>query len=302
MPIKEISRTHFGFKADLFQEWVLHIEGDFDLNESLGDSYSRLTDAYIGWNPEHYLKLKILKQSAGFTLDGATSSKRLLTMQRNNLTNNLWFTSEYFTGLTARGTVDEVWNYQAGLFSSDGSDGLSRFDTSYFTLLSLSRRLAEIPELSDSLIRLDYVYNNEDVNATTRDFSNVLSLVTVWNFDRWGVRTDLSAGKGYAGQSDVWGAVVMPYYDFNRHIQVILRYTYVRSADNNGVRLSRYEDRIVDGGGNEYNELYAGVNIYFYDHKLKWQTGLKYASMKDDANDGGEYRGWELSTGLRVYW
>jgi phosphate-selective porin OprO/OprP len=81
-----------------------------------------------------------------------------------------------------------------------------------------------------------------------------------------------------------------------------LRYTYVSSAGDNGVRLTRYADRMVNGRGNEYNEIYAGLNVYFYGQKLKWQTGLEYASMEDDANDGGEYRGWGLSTGLRMYW
>jgi phosphate-selective porin OprO/OprP len=295
-------RFRFGFKADLFREWVVHLEGDYDLNESLGEVYSRLTDAYIGWNPNEYLKLKLFKQSAGFTLDGATSSKRLLTLERNNLSNNLWFTTEYFTGLTARGSFDKAWAYQAGVFSSDPNDELSHFDAGYFVLLSLSRRLVEIPELSKSSIRLDYVYNSEDANAATRDFSNVLSLVTTWDFEPWGVRTDLSTGTGYGGQSDVWGVVVMPYYDFNRHIQAVLRYTYVSSAENNGVRLTRYANRVVTGRGDEYNEFYAGVNVYFYGHKLKWQSGVEYASMDDDANDGGEYEGWQLITGLRLYW
>ena len=114
--------------------------------------------------------------------------------------------------------------------------------------------------------------------------------------------TDLSAGKGYGEQSDVWGLVLMPFYDFNPRIQVVLRYTYLSSADNNGLRLPRYEDRIVDGKGNECNEFYAGLNVYFYGHKFKWQTGFECASMKDDAEDGGEHKGWGLSTGLRLYW
>jgi len=155
---------------------------------------------------------------------------------------------------------------------------------------------------NNGLIRVDYVYNDEDINADTRDFSQVLSLVTEWQAGPWGLRTDLSAGKGYAQQSDVWGVVLLPYYDFNPRIQTVLRYTYVGSADDNGVRLPRYEDEIVDGRGNEYNEIYAGLNVYFYGHKLKWQTGLEYAAMKDDANDGGEFKGWGLSTGLRLYW
>lgn len=295
-------RFRFGFKSELFRNWLLHLEGDFDLNDSIGDSYNRLTDAYIGWTSGKNLSFKILKQSAGFTLDGATSSKRLLTMQRNNLTNNLWFTREYFTGISARGVFDQSWSYKVGVFSSDGSDELSKFDASYFTLLSLGYQVRNMLQQSSGLIRVDYVYNDEDSDAATRDFSQVLSLVSKWEAGSWGLQTDLSAGKGHAGQSDVWGVVLMPYYTFNPRIQAVLRYTYISSADDNGVRLSRYEDRVVIGRGDEYNEIYAGLNVYFYGQKLMWQTGLEYASMKDDASDGGRYEGWGLSTGLRLYW
>jgi len=295
-------RFRFGFKSDLFLEWVLHIEGDFDLNEPLGDSYTRLSDAYIDWTPRKNLDLKVLKQSAGFTLDGATSSKKLLTLQRNNLTNNLWFTSEYFTGITAKGKIDESWSYKVGLFSSDGNDELSRFEASYFTLLSLGYGFTKSPKLDHGQIRIDYVYNEEDINADTRDFSQVLSLVTKWETGPWGLWTDLSAGKGYTEQSDVWGVVLMPFYDFNPYIQVVMRYTYLNSADDNGLRLPRYEGKITDGRGNEYSEIYTGLNVFFYGHKFKWQTGLEYASMRDGADDEGEYAGWGVNTGLRLYW
>jgi len=295
-------RFRFGFTADVFQDWEVKVEADFDLNESLGDAYARLTDAYVAWTPGEYLKLKLLKQSAGFTLDGATSSKKLLTMQRNNLTNNLWFTNEYFTGIDAKGMIDQRWRYRAGIYSSDGSPELSHFDASWFTLLSLGYQFAGMPESDSGTIRFDYVYNDEDPDAATRDFSQVLSLVTQWKIGPWGLRTDLAGGTGYAGQSDVWGVVLMPSFDFSPRIQTVLRYTYLSSAGDNGLRLARYANRIVQGRGNEYNEIYAGLNVFFYGHKLKWQTGLEYDSMRDDANDGGEYSGWGLSTGLRVSW
>jgi phosphate-selective porin OprO/OprP len=70
-------RFRFGFKAAFSRKWVLHVEGDWNLNEDFEDSYGRLTDAYIGWKPGGQWDAKILKQSAGFTLDGATSSKKL---------------------------------------------------------------------------------------------------------------------------------------------------------------------------------------------------------------------------------
>ena len=295
-------RFRFGFKANLLQQWVLHLEGDFDLNESIGNTYTRLTDAYVGWNPKTNLTFKILKQSAGFTLDGATSSKKLLTLQRNDLTNNLWFTREYFTGFTAKGKVKERLSYNIGVFSSDGSDELSRFEASFFTLLSLGYGFTGLPGLDSGMIRLDYVYNDEDINAATRDFSHVLSLITKWESGPVSLWTDLSGGKGYGEQSDVWGLVLMPFYDFNQYFQAVLRYTYLESAGENGLRLPRYQSRITDGRGEEFNEFYAGLNVYFYDHKLKWQTGVDYAAMRDSAVDGGEYKGWGINTGLRIYW
>jgi phosphate-selective porin OprO/OprP len=42
--------------------------------------------------------------------------------------------------------------------------------------------------------------------------------------------------------------------------------------------------------------------VFFYGHKLKWQTGLQYTRMDDEADDGGEYDGWGITTGLRIYW
>jgi len=169
-------------------------------------------------------------------------------------------------------------------------------------LLSLGYGFTKSPKLDHGQIRIDYVYNEEDINADTRDFSQVLSLVTKWETGPWGLWTDLSAGKGYTEQSDVWGVVLMPFYDFNPYIQVVMRYTYLNSADDNGLRLPRYEGKITDGRGNEYSEIYTGLNVFFYGHKFKWQTGLEYASMRDGADDEGEYTGWGVNTGLRLYW
>ena len=80
------------------------------------------------------------------------------------------------------------------------------------------------------------------------------------------------------------------------------RYTFVRSIDENGVRLPRYENQFVSGRGDEFQEIYLGLNWYLYGHKLKLQTGVDYAHMADRANDGGAYNGWQWTTGLRLYW
>ncbi len=295
-------RFRFGFTARFSNDWAAQLEGDFDLNASAGDSYQRLTDAYVSWEPSPALEAKFLKQSAGFTLDGATSSKNLLALERSNLTDNLWFTAEYFSGATLAGTLDQHWTYKAGVFSTDDDDGVGSFDASYFTLTRLAYNLAGDLGLKNAEITLDFVYQQEDADNNTPDFSNVVSLNSKWEDGRWGLWTDTAAGRGYADQRDVWGASLMPFYNASERLQLVLRYTYLRGDGKNALRLGRYNKDIVSGRGDRYNEMYAGLNLYFYSHKLKWQTGIQYTDMSDRANDGGASRGWGLTTGLRLYW
>jgi phosphate-selective porin OprO/OprP len=108
--------------------------------------------------------------------------------------------------------------------------------------------------------------------------------------------------SGYFGQPDIWGFVVMPFYDLNERAEVVARYTYVKSDGDNGVRIARYENSIVEGLGDRYTEVYLGLNYYWYGHKLKLQSGVQYLEMRDRANDGGAYSGWSWTTGLRVSW
>lgn len=295
-------RFRFGFKSKLANNWMMQLEADFDLNESAGDWYNRLTDAYVGWKPGAHLDLRILKHSAGFTLDGATSSKELLTLQRSNLTNNLWFTTEYFTGISAKGTSRNGLKYRAGVFSASGDPEISLSEGGVFLLTSLGYDWGGALELDKAEWRLDYVHNQEDEENATRDFSDVVSLVGKFEKGRWGLWTDLAAGKGYFDQPDIWGLSLMPFYNTSAKTQLVFRYTYLSSDGDNGLRLSRYQDRVTEGRGDEYNEFYFGFNVFFYGHKLKWQNELQYATMDDASSDGGEYDGWGFSTGLRISW
>ncbi|MFV8816921.1 porin [Haliea sp. E17] len=295
-------RFRFGFKSGLARNLVVHIEGDFDLNEPVGDWYTRLTEAYVGWKPNGAFDLKVLKHSAGFTLDGATSSKRLLTLQRNNLTNNLWFTEEYFTGVSAAGQVNGKLQYRAGVFSGDGEPEVGVSEGGIFYLASIGFDWAGTLAVDEALVRFDYVSNQAHRDSNTREFSDALSLSSQWQANRLGLRTDLGWGKGYFEQSDIWGFVVMPFYDLDERWQILARYTCLSSADDNGLRLGRYENAIVSGRGDEYTEYYLGLNLFFYGQKFKWQTGLQYTEMEDAADDGGDYRGWGLTSGIRIYW
>ena len=114
---------------------------------------------------------------------------------------------------------------------------------------------------------------------------------------KWGLRTDVSKTAGYLGQPDILGLMVMPYYNATAKLQFVYRYTFLDSDGPNGLALATYENRVVRGSGDRYTESYVGVNYFFYGHRLKLQSGVQFADMRDSANDGGAYSRHVLDDG-----
>jgi phosphate-selective porin OprO/OprP len=295
-----VRRWRMGFKAKLLQRLDVHVEADLDAQDPR-PLYNRLTDAYLAWTFTEAFKLTVGKHSAKFTQDGATSSNALITIDRSNVANNFWFPTEYISGVSLSGKVGE-WQYNTGYFSGGTeSPEFGNFDAGYFWLGSVGYNFGKALGVKKALLRADYVYNDPNPESdATRSFEQIGSLAFQLDAGKWGVSADVTAGQGFGRQSDAFGAAFMPWFNVTDKLQVVGRYTYVASDENNGVRFNRYENVMTSGRGNEYNELYAGLNYYLYGHKLKVQTGLTYAWMTDDANDGGRYEGWTWTTGLRV--
>ena len=97
-------RFRFGFKATLFGDIALHSEADLGLENQVDLSTMILTDTYISWSTENGMKFKLGKQSAPFTLDGSTSSKKLHTLERSKIAGNIWFGQEYFPRISVSGS------------------------------------------------------------------------------------------------------------------------------------------------------------------------------------------------------
>jgi len=293
-------RARAGFKAKIFNRITVHAEMEMDF-ENHDPIYNRLTDANISWNANENWTITVGKQSAGFTLDGATSSKKLIAIERNKVSGHLWFGNEYFTGVTVSGETGN-WVHNYGIFSNDAGPEFSEVgNEEYFVLISAGYDFGSSLNVDHALVRVDYVNNRETEHPGTASVENVLSLVGQYDngsFHLWG---DLSWGDTFGG-NEITGLSLMPFYDVNETVQLVAKYTYVTSSDSNGLRLSRYERNIVGGRGDELEELYFGVNLYFYDHYLKWQNGIQFTNMEDDANDGGEYSGYGFTSALRISW
>jgi phosphate-selective porin OprO/OprP len=297
-----VRRMRLGSRVTLFRSFLLHVEADFNPQEH-DPFYVRLTDAYLQWSKSGRLALSIGKQSVPFTMDGATSSKELIAVDRSNLTNNMWFPEEYMPGVSVSGK-QAPWSYRAGVYTAGAENReFGEFNGGVFTLGIVGYDFAKSLGVKEALLTGNYVYQPPDQdNSFTRSLEHVGSLNLKLEAQKWGLRTDVSAASGYLGQSDLWGLMVMPFFNVTDKLQLVGRYTFVESEDPNGVRLATYESRVVDGRGDLYNELYVGANYYFYGHKLKLQTGLQFGDMEDVAHDGGAYSGTSWTTGIRVGW
>jgi phosphate-selective porin OprO/OprP len=293
-------RFRVGFKASLFEGLTLHSEADMNLNDP-APLYKKLTDSNLAWVSPGGMTIKVGRQSAPFTLDGATSSKKLYTLERSKISGNLGFPKEYFPGITFSGKRNN-WEYLAGLFSSDhGPEFGEAFDYGRFALFSIGYNFKENLGMDNALIRLDYVNQEQDLTNKTPDHKNVASLVAKFEKGDFHLWTDLSLSDGFGSQNDLIGIQLMPFYDITDRTQVVFRYTYLKSSGGDSIRLSKYEKGLFGIKGNEAGEMFLGINHYLYGHKLKWQNGIQYTEMDRESGSEG-YDGWGFTSGIRISW
>lgn len=297
-------RLRIGPRITLFRRFTLHSEVELDPYTQQNDPfYVRFTDFYVMWTKSPHVVLTVGRQSAPFTLDGATSSRELLTIDRSNLANNIWFPQEYLPGVSLSGRR-APWVYRAGVYSAGAaSREFGEFSGGAVMLGVLGYDFAPKLGVREALLTGNYVYQNPDRDNTfTRQLEHIGSINFRFEQTKWGARADVSKSSGYLGQSDMSAFQVTPFVNVTPKVQVVGRYTFIESADPRGVRLASYESRVVAGRGDEYNELYLGANYYIYGHRLKLQSGVQWADMKDRTDSGGAYSGVALTTGLRVGW
>ena len=299
-----VRRLRIGPRITLFKRFTLHSEVELDPHQRDRDRfYTRFTDFYVQWTKNPQLAITVGKQSAPFTLDGATSSRELITIDRSNLANNIWFPQEYLPGVSVSGRR-APWVYRAGIYSSgEANREFGEFNGGVAMLGVIGYDFAPMLEVDEALLTGNYVHQNADRrNTFTRQLDHIGSINFRYTDGLWGARGDLSMASGYLGQGGMWAMQLMPFVNLTDKFQVVGRYTFIDSDHPDAIRLATYESRLVSGRGDRYNEWYTGANYYFYGHRLKLQTGLQWADMNDSANNGGEYSGFAWTTGLRVGW
>ena len=297
-----VRRLRLGPRITFFRDYLFHTEVELNPQEQ-DPFYVRLTDMYVAWQKHPKAVITVGKQSVPFTQEGATSSKELVTIDRSNLVNNIWFTQEYMPGVSLSGR-SAPWTYRAGVYSSGAMNReFGKFNGDAFTLALVGYDFAKKLKVREATLTGNYLYQHPDVNNTfTKRFEHIMSIHFKLEQPRWGFRSDLSETKGYLGQRNILGVMAMPIFNATDKLQFVARYTFLDSDGINGLSLATYENKVVTGRGDRYTEGYIGANYYFYGHRLKLQTGVQFADMQDRANDGGAYSGTAWTTGLRIGW
>ncbi|MDZ8120158.1 porin [Pontiella agarivorans] len=313
-------RFRMGAKTDFKHGLNVKTELDFNLNQAdSGDwqkFYRRITDAYIRWKPIDSLQLTLGKQAVNFTLDGATSTTKLLTPERSAVANNIWFAARFFTGASVGGRTDRFF-YTAGGYSASGEAEFSHFDAGYFGLFSLGYRTGK-----NSSVRVDYVYNSPDYATAYKNFSGqqdvgsadhrqVLSLVLKQMLsEKWGIQADLAASEGIhdseysIDQSDLLGLEIMPFYNLTESLQLVLQYAAVAALNGNpDVVMPPWASANADRQKVEQtHNLLCGFNWFIYGHRLKWQNAVEYNYGENVAGAADDYSGYGVSSALRISW
>ena len=166
-----VRRLRIGPRITFFRKFTFHSELELDPQRH-DPFYVRFTDLYVQWTKSPQVVVTVGKQSAPFTLDGANSSRELLTIDRSNLANNLWFPQEYIPGISVSGRR-APWVYRVGLFSSgDANREFGEFNGGTFTLGVLGYDFAPALEVKEALLTGNYVYQTPIRTTRSRGSSS----------------------------------------------------------------------------------------------------------------------------------
>lgn len=278
----ETRRLRLGL--DTYFSPALRLGFDLNLNtdgkEPFVDDFDYLA---LDWKLGAATKLSLGKlRRKPLTREDSTSSNAILTVERSLAANSV-----------APGNIGGVyvahergdWSLGAGVLTGGLDDELELPDGDGGMALQINvgRPLNQHTEW-----RVDYLLNEGDADDDALEpFRHVLSLNSESQWGPLNLQTDLILADSLrSGSGDLVGVVLLPSLAVTSKLTGVLRYTYLSSSEDDGVRLgSRYErrpDTLGDERGKEYHAFYAGANYLIYGNKLKFMVGLEHARLSRD--------------------
>ncbi len=302
----ENRRQRVGGVVEFFRTFDASIT--FNLNfdgENTGRFVQDYEDFRLRWRPNKMFNLEVGLYKVPITNEWRESSNRIVTIERSNFINTavpnklggVLATGEFATGEESGVT------YGAGVYSAtrDEDWAYPTFDGGAVFYGGVGYNFNE-----HHTVRFDNAITNESpANNAVRPYNYTAALSYKGDFldSRLGLQSDLVTAIGQDEQPDLFGIIILPTFDLTEKVQLVGRYQYLVSDEENGVRLqSRYERRAPDlpiSSGNNYHALYGGVNYYIYKDRLKVMYGMEYSHM--ELQQGGGFNSLTIVGALRVW-
>jgi len=284
--------SSFKFQAEVNIQDFKNLDGPF---------FTGWDNFYINWKVNKALSFRLGRQKSNVSQERFTSSKYILTFNRSLLVNQL--TVDKTLGLSATYRFSDKLLLQTGIFSDLWDNKFDDFDDggSVGALMRLAYGWNDHANTG-----LDYWYaDGKKGSSEYKPYRHVLSLNSTNQWEGYGLNTDLFYGRGQGAREgqNVFGLMLMPWYDITEKLQGVFRYQLATSDSNTGIFLQkRYEAFAVDDGGGRqgdlYNAFYAGLNYRIHGDKLKLMVGSEYSNM----SGRDEFSGWTQWLGVRTYW
>lgn len=269
------------------------------------DFFNNFDEVGIEWTPEDW-KIVVGKQKQKITREFSTSSKRIKTVERSQIVNEVAVQKPW--GVTVEHELGGFTHqFGAWLYGTDDDFLLPRGDSRG----GLSYSCA-IDVTDETEFHFNYVYTNNSGGAVSpsgsapadqgSSYEHVIALGTESDFGRLGLVTDIIIGANRQASGaipagdDTWGIVLMPTYEITEKLEAVTKYAYMDQGQNQRTQRFNVRQRVAD-----YHTFYAGLNYYICGEKLKVMAGYEYATG-EEFGTGSDITSDSWMLAFRTYW
>ena len=301
-------RFRLGFTIEMANDLSFVVESNIaDLSGLSREAFiDDFQEFYVAWEPSDDFFIAVGKQKHPFTREDIESSKRIKTIERSAVVNEVgggrpWSAVVGF----ATGEYDHAiggWLYGGHLDAPSWVDFDSQGGLSY----NLSRELSE-----STTLYFDYAYSANDGGKSPSPgsaaqnfgipYEHAVAVGVSHEEGRFELISDLiggfnrdASGTIPAGE-DTWGFYIIPSYDLTDKLEAVFRYAYLDSGREQRPQRSDVRQNIEN-----YHTFYVGLQYFLCGENLKLMGGYEIATGDVFGTSTGIETGtWAL--GVRSY-